>query len=203
MNSKVHDRNFRGRCWWVNCLLCCHHHQNLSGYKVLLWLILNIILQFNSIGPSLKLRAARGPLKNMFPVKFVWAVTAWNQSDDCFCQRPISLTMLLAITVPRGCSPPRPSGPTLYGRITELFAFRFREVSPHDAMAESPINSNSFPTILCPRPNLHSRTKTKLKNTHKTWVRQLDWPTRQWKQHCHQDEWRGIAQYLCSLTQPS
>jgi len=78
-------------------------------------------------------------------------VTAWNHIDDCFCQMPISRTRLREIVVWRGCSPPRPSGPTGYGSRTLQLPLRHRLVQPHAAKALAPTHEASFAVMVALR----------------------------------------------------
>ena len=96
--------------------------------------------------PSLKLSAARGPLKTTLARKVVIAETAWKKKLLCFCQIPISRARLPSTLVPIGWVPPLPSGPiaTPFGSATVQFELRQGDVSPQRAIAEPPSHANSL-----------------------------------------------------------
>mmetsp|Transcript_47331 Transcript_47331/g.157746 ORF Transcript_47331/g.157746 Transcript_47331/m.157746 type:complete len:216 (-) Transcript_47331:151-798(-) len=160
--------------------------------SLLVWLVslfvnlcLFALLIFAHLGSS------RDPLKWTLPRRVVCVVTAWNHIDDCFCQMPISRTKLCEIVVWRGCSPPRPSGPTGYGSRTLQLPLRHRLVQPHAAKALAPTQEASFAVMVALR--LYPERKTPL-------------PSRRVKWHCAtvapSVPSRKMAPFRCSAQSP-
>ena len=71
-------------------------------------------------GHSLE-RQSEGPVDKegqeaVYSLYSLHSLCTWNHIEDCFWKMPISRTRFPEIVVRRGCSPPRPSGPTGYLR---------------------------------------------------------------------------------------